>query len=264
MTVSSSSGHDIRREFRALELYAREYDFCVWRGKPSVEYMLAAIPRSGSTHLAIELWRTGMMGAPLEYPNPPFRDAIRKRLGVRNAIVPYWRALKRVRTSSNGVFGFKMFIGNYMHYSREDPKLLREIAPPKAVFLTRSNLVAQAVSYSKAMRSGAWFHGVRERGKPVYDADRIRECILRIQYQIDFWNEVFALTGATVHHVTYEALVDDRDAVMQDVAEFLGVKLDPKAVIDLPRMRVQRNAESAAWVERFQQEQPAVASEVPA
>jgi hypothetical protein len=35
-------------------------------------YMVATIPRTGSTYLCHRLWRTGCMGVPLEYLNPVF------------------------------------------------------------------------------------------------------------------------------------------------------------------------------------------------
>lgn len=237
-----------------LDLYSDAYDFPSFEGRPPTSYMLAAIPRSGSTHLAVQLWKSGVMGAPMEYPNAPFMDPMRHRLGTGDDLVAYWNAVKRVRTSRNGVFGYKMFVSDYVRSGNQHPELLSEITPDKVIFLTRSNLIEQAVSYSKAIHSGAWFHGVRMREKPAYDVEDIRLCIAALQYQIDFWNELFTLTQTAVHAVTYESLLADPEGVVKGVANFLGVEFDPTATMDLPCMRTQRDAESADWVRRYEEE----------
>lgn len=235
-----------------LDLYSDAYDFPSFEGRPSTSYMLAAIPRSGSTHLAMQLWKTGVLGSPMEYPNAPFMDPMRRRLGTGDDLVAYWNAVKRVRTSHNGVFGYKMFVSDYVRSGNQHPELLPEITPDKVIFITRSNLVEQAVSYSKAIHSGAWFHGVQMREKPVYDEEDICLCIAALQYQIDFWDELFTLTKTAVHAVTYESLLADPGGVVKGVANFLGVELDPTAIIDLPCIQTQRDAESAEWVRRFE------------
>ena len=216
--------------------------------------MLAAIPRSGSTHLAMQLWKTGVMGAPMEYPNTPFMDMMRKRLDTGDDYVAYWNTLKRIRTSRNGVFGYKMFVSDYVRSGNQYPELLPEIMPDKVVYLTRSNLIEQAVSYSKAIRSGAWFHGVPMRERPVYDEEDIRLAVAALKYQMDFWGELFTLTKTEVHAITYEALLADPEGTVAGVANFLGVGLDPAAAVDLPSLGIQRDAESAEWVRRHQED----------
>lgn len=241
-----------------LELYGQHYDFPQFVNQPMTSYMLAAIPRSGSTHLAMQLWKTGVMGAPMEYPNTPFMDPMRQRLGTGDDYVAYWDALKRVRTSCNGVFGYKMFVSDYVRSGNHYPELLHEIVPDKVVYLTRENLVEQAVSYAKAIRSGAWFHGVQERQKAVYDEEDIRLAIAALKYQMDFWDELFTLTKTEVHAITYEALLADPEKVIKRVANFLGVELDSAAAIALPSMGIQRDAESAEWVRRHKEDRAAL------
>lgn len=237
------------------ELYGEIHDFVEsGAAPPRVEYMLAALPRSGSTYLSVELWRTGLLGSPMEYPNRPFHDFLRRRLNVGESIVAYWDAVKRVRTSPNGVFGFKMFVADYVNFSRWYPDILPRIAPAKVVFVTRSDLLDQAVSYSKAIMSGEWLDGARRFRRATYDPQHIRCCIEMLKYQIEFWNDIFALTETAVHNVVYEDLLMNRDGVVRGVAEFLGVELSPGAVIDLPLMHIQRNAESAEWVDRYRNE----------
>lgn len=236
-------------------MYGAGCDFPVCNSvNPGLEYMLAAVPRSGSTHLAVELWRPGLMGAPMEYANPHFRDIMRQRFNQTENLLAYWHEVKRHRTSPNGVFGFKMFITNYINEARESPEFLAQIAPAKVIFLTRSDLVAQAVSYSKAIRSCAWFDGVDQKCKAEYDPAHILYCLEMLKYQVAFWRELFTSTGTVVHHVTYEALAANRERVVRGCAEFLDVQLDPRLTTNLPRMRQQRNAESVEWQDRFRNE----------
>lgn len=237
------------------EMYDAAYDFdCYEKDRTRMDYMIAATPRSGTTHLSVELWRTGAMGAPLEYLNPPFRKRIQKRLGTNDDIVKYWRAVRNVRTSPNGVFGYKMFISDYIGCARLYPELLPRIAPTKVLVLTRSDIVDQAVSYCKAIQSGAWYSGVKCIRKPIYNSRLIMYCIRALRYQFDFWSELFRLTNTKVCRITYEDLVRDLDGVVRGIAEFLEVELYCNTSIYLPRMRIQRDTESAEWVERFNSE----------
>lgn len=241
----------------ARKFYEKRFDFPRFDKQPFLEYMLAALPRSGSTFLCREMWRTGLMGAPMEYLNPLFASVIAHRLVIDDIdieILTYWSAVKRLRTSPNGVFGYKMFISFYLEFGRKHSELLSHLMPDKVIFLTRSSLVDQAVSYSRAIRSESWFHDVPERVHPGYDADHIRQCVDSLHYQLDFWRELFDLTGTAAHHVTYEKLLDDPRGVLEGIANFLGVKIDPKAAIALPCTLIQRNAESADWVRRFKNE----------
>lgn len=242
------------RPSRARELYGSEFDFPNFDTLPRREYMLAALPRSGSTFLAMEMWRTGVMGAPMEYLNALFASIIGHRLMIRNIneeMLTYWSGVKRLRTSANGVFGYKMFISFYLEFGKGCPEMLHCLTPDKVVFLTRSSLTEQAVSYSRAIRSDSWFYDVRERERPEYDADHILQCIDSLQYQLDFWHELFELTGTSVHHVSYEDVLDDPRGVLEGIADFLGVKIHPEVAIALPHIKIQRDAESVEWVRRF-------------
>jgi LPS sulfotransferase NodH len=241
---------------RILDLYGAEYDFNEQAGSPRAEYMLATLPRSGSTYLALELWRTGVMGAPMEYPNPMFARVMRARLRLADPsdAVEFWKVAQRLRTSPNGVFGYKMFSSSYQWWAHNSPAMLPLIAPAKVVFLTRSSVIEQAVSYSKAIRSGSWFHDVPARKHSEYDAEHIEICVGFVEYQLEFWKELFALTGAQVHHVTYESLLGDRLNVIKEIADFLGVERDRAAALDLPRIEVQRNTESIEWARRYRGE----------
>src|SRR5215470_19312850 len=75
--------------------------------RPTRFYLVASTPRSGSTFLCHELRATGAMGAPAEYFN--YQGAM-LRMVTRlrpNDLAEYLEQLFAIRTSPNGVFGFK-------------------------------------------------------------------------------------------------------------------------------------------------------------
>jgi len=232
-------------------LYQSEFDFPTFPSQRRTEYMLATVPRSGSTHLAVELWRTGVLGAPMEYANPPYIAMLRSRLAGDTDIVRYWNDVRDLRTSPNGIFGYKMFIANYLQCEELHPALLREIAPDKVIFLTRRDVLQQSISLLRATQTKAWFHGIENLKEPEYSYGDIKSGVLQIQQDVETWQKIFALGGASVYPVLYEDLQVDEAKVVAGICAYLGVAYDPSSFLDIPRMSVQRTRESMDWKQRF-------------
>jgi hypothetical protein len=92
-------------------LYFRDFDFPKWIEPPArCELMIAATPRSGSSAFCLELWRTGVLGAPLEYANFGILEKIGRWMKRNGEMTEYWREVQSVRTGANGVFSYKFFI----------------------------------------------------------------------------------------------------------------------------------------------------------
>ena len=85
---------------------AATYDFPA-STKPTNFYVVASTPRSGSSYLCNQLWSTGLMGAPGEYFNYQGMMLLMAARLRPNNLVEYLRRLFMLRTSANGVFGFK-------------------------------------------------------------------------------------------------------------------------------------------------------------
>ena len=139
------------------EAYEELYDFAVFTGKPSKTFMVATIPRSGSTHFCSLLWETGIAGSPLEYFNFIGVHRMRRRFPMED-IRDYYDAVCRVRTSPNKIFGYKLFIPDIAAAAKTQPDLLELIRPDVVIYLTRRDLISHAVSYSIASQTGAWFY----------------------------------------------------------------------------------------------------------
>jgi len=77
--------------------YTKVFDFDKYIDDPKIQLMIAATPRSGSTAFCLELWKTGLLGAPLEYAN---LNIIRK--------VPRWHSLrKKALLSDNLIYEYE-------------------------------------------------------------------------------------------------------------------------------------------------------------
>jgi hypothetical protein len=137
------------------DLYGEGYDFKHAPVDPDKMAMISAIPRSGSTLLCIKLWQTGVCGAPMEYLNFANRkNDMLVRLGNGDPVA-YWNELRRRRTSRNGVFAFKAFVGDYAQTMRNYADLLPHIRSDKTIYLTRRDKLQQAVSYARAFKAGS-------------------------------------------------------------------------------------------------------------
>lgn len=232
-------------------LYTSKFDFPSWRGRPTTQLMIATVPRSGSTAVCLELWRTGLLGAPLEYTNLRMmsQDPRWKRLLRRE--LEYWQALQRVRTGPNGVFSYKFFVQGYVEALNEKPKLLPRIAPTHVVYLTREDKLAQAISYSRAIRSGAWFANVSTRRVCEYDETHIHDCLEKIARQERSWEYVFEVTGASPLRVTYETFLSSPSSAVEAILGYVVPGSLMEGSLQIPQLDIQRDAVSDNWKQRF-------------
>ena len=124
----------------------------------------------------------------------------------------------------------------------EKPKLLSMIAPTHVVYLTRRDKVAQAISYSRAIRSGSWFwdHG---KGDPCeYDEAHIQEALESIESQEQAWEYVFEITHTRPLRVTYEEFLDAPDAAVQKIFEYVVPGSRVRQPLPIPELKVTTHA----------------------
>src|SRR3954452_25422318 len=144
--------------------YEGKFDFAARQQPPDLAYLLASVPRAGSTYFSHLLWGTGCLGAPLEYlnfePAGPYGFAASSTELQRQL----WRSVLRRRCSPNGAFGLKAFPPQLDQLQRKNPLLLDEVlatilphdCPRRIVYLRRRDRLAQPVSYARATLSGVW------------------------------------------------------------------------------------------------------------
>ncbi len=242
-------------------MYDQNADFTTWYGTPRKRYILATIPRAGSTLCSIRLWQSGQLGAPLEYMNLTLARAMWERLGYHldgggpseAQIASYWRNVQKLRTSSNGVFGCKLFVCNLAKLASEDPSILSQMAPTHVVYLVRKDLLGQAISYCRAQQSHVWFGGIRYRKdrEPTYDFERIRACLVSICQQMAVWEKLFRAWGVSPLRLCYEELCACPRRTVNAVKAYIGVHSEPSATLSLPIIVRQADGTSDEWRAQF-------------
>jgi LPS sulfotransferase NodH len=220
-------------------------------------YVIAAIPRTGSTLLASGLWRTGLAGAPNEYLNPLQRQHFEERWGPMPLAV-YMERLERHRTSPNGVFGVKIHHHHHQKWvMRLGLDMTSLLGGAKYVATSRVDRVAQAVSLEIAHQTGRWSTAQPpSRRRLVYDERAIRRRLGFIDRSEEGWESFFAEFDISPLRLTYEAIAANVAASVWGVLGFLGVRSTDS--IELPAKSLAQQADhvNAAWIERFSSSSP--------
>jgi len=235
-----------------FRLLSEAYDFDP-PPRVSGRYMIASTPRSGSTMLSMRLWRTGRLGAPLEYFN--FANVMPKlqlRFGS-TSLDAYMRMLARARTSPNGVFGFKA------HWTHIQFMLIAglwtTLRPERIVRVRRRDRLAQAVSLTIATQTGRFSSLDGESDDLVYDPAQIQASWDYIERSEAAWDGFLEPCGADLREVDYDDLREMDDVAFKALAEFLSPDAMDGPTLELPAVRSQSSARNAEWVERFRTEE---------
>lgn len=240
--------------------YEGKFDLPHRDAPPAITYVLATVPRTGSSYFSHLLWATGCLGAPLEYLNfqgGPYAFAD----GAPALQDQLWRSVQRRRTTPNGVFGFKAFPMQLEALQGENPALLQAVmaavmagAPPKIVYLQRRDRVAHAVSFARATLSGIW-RAEQEAGgrgaEPEYSQADLEGAERLIELHQGAWEEMFRDLRITPLMLWYEDVVADPAGAVGRVADYLGVTLDPAAAIVVPEVRKQDETHALLWASKY-------------
>ena len=263
-------GSDLRMAwqspFEGIETgYEDRHDFPLRLESPERVYLMASIPRSGSTYLSHILWKTGCMGAPLEYlnylPGSPYGFAH----GDPEKQIDLWRSALQRRTSPNGVFGVKCFPAQ-LHWAKiNNPELyvqfMMRILPhgPSAhvIRLRRRDETAHAISFARATLSGVWRKEQEPEGgaEVAFSEAAFHRARMLLQSDEQNWNSLQQQARFTPLDLWYEDVVADPGAAVRSVADFLQVDLDPAAQISIPEVDKQAERDALRWVERLTGEQ---------
>ena len=245
--------------------------------------VMASSQRSGSSMLSAQLASTSCVGVPREYLNPLAlantsigwglpRQSFRGHLGqirrrirgnddwrnpvrfTNHSVGEYLRLLADRRTTANGVFSMK---AHWNHWEKGFLNTGQQLdlwnAPISWVRLTRTDLIAQAISLSRARQSGQWSSHMAATKSASYDEARIVRCIEVIEYQTASWDRYFQSLGVEPYVVHYESLVESTTATVSGLLGWLGF---PDARPAPPSTRRQSGTESAEWHARFLKNHP--------
>jgi len=232
-------------------------------------YLICATPRTGSTLLCGLLTSSGVAGLPASYFNRRglhhYADDWRIARPHDGRIdAAYVRAALAAGTTSNGVFGGRIMAETL-------PELIADLAgaDPSAgtdvevlseyfgrleyVHLRRRDVVAQAVSWAKALQTHFWHPGeaVEPGGRdPHYDEELIGRLVATIEKFEAAWTSWFAAHGIVPCEVSYEELAADPLSAAHKVLDHLGLLLPPDRQLVVGHRR-QADRVNEDWAARF-------------
>jgi LPS sulfotransferase NodH len=241
--------------------YEDTFDFPERPDPPRLLYMLASVPRTGSTFVSHLLWRSGCLGAPLEYLNFLATGPYHLAYGAPDRQVALWRSALHRRTSPNGVFGIKCFSAQLRELQQANPALLLEVMaallpsgrPAHVVRLKRRDQVAHAISYARAALSGVWHRKQEARGgaEVAFSARAVDHARRLLDQQEADWDLLFGEIAVEPLTLWYEDVIARPDEAVRAVADFLGVALDPAATVVVPQVERQATDDSHRWAELY-------------
>ena len=241
--------------------YEGRFDFPPRTANPEIRYLLASVPRAGSTHFSHLLWATGCLGASLEYlnflPLGPYGFAANSP-SLQEQL---WHSVLRRRCSPNGVFGLKAFPQQFYELQHKNPPLLEDVLkvmlprdrPRRIVYLRRRDRLAQAVSYARAGLSGVWRREQEsETAAPIdYSQEALESAANGIAALEEVWARMFGDLRIETLSLWHEDVLADPSAAARQVADYLGVSIDPAAAVQVPTIRKQSEGDAPVWIERY-------------
>lgn len=151
---------------------SKQRDFEDSTHKTRTRYIICSSPRTGSTLLGQMLKDSNCAGDPLEYFNPQYLQALRRRFNT-SRFDEIIQLLERHRTSSNGVFGIQIHWSHFSKIFLRNPNrqdLFFENFD-KIIFIRRRDKIAQAVSLYRAYTTKLWSSLDEDRIKTNYHKD---------------------------------------------------------------------------------------------
>jgi LPS sulfotransferase NodH len=226
------------------------------------------------------LRHSGLPRRPHEYFDPDRHANIIERLafrempdGVARPPSPLWQPETYDRylawaldqgTTPNGVFGAKLmwgYLGDFAQLLRgidgmaglPVPALLGRAFPGLCyVQITRGDKVRQAASLWKAVQTQAWQREGDQAGgaavEPVFSFRAINYLVRLLTAHDASWDAYFLGLGDSPLKVTYEELAEAPEPVVRRVLAHLGIDAPADLRLEAPRLSVQADEVSEAWV----------------
>jgi len=235
-------------------------------------YWICTTPRTGGQLLGQLLRATGIAGRPEEYFRPD-NEPLYQHLWQVTSYSDYLQRALIAGTTSNGIFGAKMEVGEMLtHFMQQlrglpqfsEPRrslhsLLTELFPNlKLLWLTRRNKVRQAASWWRAMQSNEWARSKGDSSIPElslhYSFAAIDQLATESLLREAAWQEYFLQWQVTPLTLVYEDFIEDQAGTVRRIVDFLGIQdsyVLPAAAITLVK---QADQVSEDWVQRYREE----------
>jgi len=188
-------------------------------------YMICTTPRVGSTLLGSLLHSTGHMGVPHEYFHiDGVTQPLMQRWGLseRTTTKDYIAFIQKHRSTPNGVFGLKAHFNQIEKPIKQTSLMDFLKTVDHFIYLTRDDLMEQAISYAKAHQTQNWLSLQEAEAEPTYDHQLITRALNDILTQNARWLKFFALYDIKPLRITYEELLDQPDTVCRRICRTMG------------------------------------------
>jgi len=221
-------------------------------------YLIAFTGRSGSTLLCSLLKQAEAFGQPDEFTNP--RGPMQMYLSRYPAqdLQSYMGLLRRRYAGPNGVFGMKSSYLDFEPMLREG-LVAKCLAPLQFVYLTRRDIVLQAISFARAKQTSIWHSFRRSSGSegegdivtPTFDESAIlREVDGLITQQLQ-WEKFFTLYSIDPLRITYEDILADAGAVLGRIAAYLDIASYSEVTLKMAETKKLGDELSIEWATRI-------------
>lgn len=226
---------------------------------PTLTYMIAMTPRSGSSHLCDVLKNSKRLGRPGEMLSGPFLPNILKSAPAKSPD-EYLKHILRVIKTPNGISGIKASWFQFNDFSQilADPNLLRKF---RFIYLTRRDIYAQAVSLYCATSSNVFHtnksHESSELAKLQtlqYDYDQIQFWKKHIEAQEVGWVRFFMQHNIYPLCITYEEIEAGVTAVALRIARYLSRPLATHGLTEESIFQKIGDRRNVEWACRFRLE----------
>lgn len=231
---------------------------------PPISYLVCGTPRSGTSLLCGLLASTGLAGRPEEYFWRDDEPHWSEQWGV-TGFTDYLRAAIAHGSTPNGVFGAKVMYGYLPDLLGKlaalqggaglDDRTLLERAFPGLRFLWiwREDMVAQAVSWSKAIQTNVWSASDRRAPSaepPRFDFRQIHELVRQARSGRKGWKRWFKAHHIEPLRIRYEDLMTDMSGTTRGSLSFLGIEHPVDLAVQAQTAR-QADSINDDWAARY-------------
>lgn len=232
---------------------------------PSRSCFVCGTPRSGSWLLCGLLASTGVAGRPHEWFWRETEDANCHAWRI-SSFADYLARVRDAGTTPNGVFGSKLmwaYLPDLLARLRQlggapsDRALIaRQFPSPRFVWVRRDDIVAQAVSWAKAIQTGLWHHwdGRDAATVPAYDAAQLDALVREAAAHDASWSAWFEANEIEPLVVRFESLLADSVGATCGVLDFLGVAAGAAPISELTVQA--SDSVNDEWIARYRAESP--------
>ena len=195
------------------------------------------------------LFGTGLAGIPGEYFSHFHMERL-SRSWAASDLESYNRELKRRKTTSNGVFGFKLHYYQFKDAFAEGD-LDAWFPNLHHLFMTRRDHLRQAISLARATQTGQWTSRDRRIARPNFNPRQITECLKDIEREESLWEEHFVRMHLNPFRVVYEDFLDAQGETVVSILSSMGVHVPDKIRLRPASVGRQSDQLTEEWLERY-------------